>query len=286
MRQKAQQFDPRQTMCRTGFEVFHYRDAQPGEVEVHHHDFYEVYLFLSGEVDYWVDGRLYRLQPGDVLLINPMELHRPIVKADTAYERIVLWIEKKYLESFSTEAVSLTRCFDHSRPEHSNLIRPSALWRSDITARMNALAREYYSEEYGGTLYADGLFLQLMVELNRLALQDDGEQLREESSVLASKVLAYIGEHYAEELSLESLAAQFFVSKYHLSHEFSRTVGVGVYRYLTLKRLLIAKQLMDDGVPPGDVYAFCGFRDYTNFYRAFKAEYGISPRACGSGKKE
>ena len=111
------------------------------------------------------------------------------------------------------------------------------------------------------------------------------EQLREESSVLVSKVLAYIGEHYAEEVSLESLAGQFFVSKYHLSHEFSRTVGVGVYRYLTLKRLLIAKQLMDDGVPPGDVYAACGFRDYTNFYRAFKAEYGISPRACGVGKK-
>lgn len=274
-------------MCRTGFEVFHYRDAQLGEVDVHHHDFYEVYLFLSGEVDYWVDGRLYRLQTGDILLINPMELHRPIVKTDHAvYERIVLWIEKKYLESFSTDTVSLTRCFDHSRPEHSNLLRPSVLGRSDITARLNALVREYYSEEYGGTLCADGLFLQLMVELNRLALLDDGEELREEPSVLASKVLAYIGEHYAEELSLESLAQQFFVSKYHLSHEFSRTVGVGVYRYLTLKRLLIAKQLMDDGMPPGDVYASCGFRDYTNFYRAFKAEYGISPRACGLGKSE
>lgn len=286
MRQKAQRFDPRQTMCRTGFEVFHYRDARPEAVEVHHHDFYEVYLFLSGEADYWVDGRLYRLQAGDILLINPMELHRPIVKAEAAYERIVLWIEKKYLESFSTGTVSLTRCFDHTRPEYSNLIRPSALWRSDITARLNALVREYYSEEYGGGLCADGLFLQLMVELNRLALQDDSEQLREESSVLVSKVLAYIGEHYAEEVSLESLAGQFFVSKYHLSHEFSRTVGVGVYRYLTLKRLLIAKQLMDDGVPPGDVYGACGFRDYTNFYRAFKAEYGISPRACGAGKNE
>ncbi len=286
MRHKAQQFDPRQTMCRTGFEVFHYRDVQPEEVEVHHHDFYEVYLFLSGEADYWVDGRLYRLQTGDLLLINPMELHRPIIKADTAYERIVLWIEKKYLESLSTEDVSLTRCFDHSRPEHSNLLRPSALWRSDITARLNALVREYYSEEYGGALCADALLLQFMVELNRLALQDDGTELREEPSVLASKVLAYIGEHYAEELSLDVLAQRFFVSKYHLSHEFSRTVGVGVYRYLTLKRLLIAKQLMSDGVPPGDVYAACGFRDYTNFYRAFKAEYGISPRACGVGKNE
>lgn len=273
-------------MCRTGFEVFHYRDAQPGEVAVHHHDFYEVYLFLNGEADYWVDGRLYHLQTGDLLLINPLELHRPIVKAgETAYERVVLWIEKKYLENLSTERVSLTRCFDHSRPDHSNLLRPSALWRSDLTARLNALVREYYSDEYGGALCADGLFLQFMVELNRLALQHDGEALREESSPLVSKVLAYMAEHYAEELSLDSLAQHFFVSKYHLSHEFSRTVGVGVYRYLTLKRLMIAKQLMNDGIPPGEVFSACGFRDYTNFYRAFKAEYGISPRAC-TGRSE
>ena len=77
------------------------------------------------------------------------------------------------------------------------------------------------------------------------------------------------------------MAARFFVSKYHLSHEFSRAVGIGVYRYVMLKRLLIAKQLLVEGTPPGEVYALCGFRDYTNFYRAFKAEYGISPRACG-----
>ncbi|MBE6757752.1 MAG: helix-turn-helix domain-containing protein [Ruminococcaceae bacterium] len=286
MLRQAQQFDPRQTMCRTGFEVFHYRDARPEEVAVHHHDFYEVYLFLSGEVDYWVDGRLYHLQTGDLLLINPLELHRPIVKADnTAYERVVLWIEKKYLENLSIENVSLTRCFDHSRPDHSNLLRPSTLWRTDITARLNALVREYYSEEYGSAVCADGLFLQFMVELNRLALQNDSNLLREESSPLVSKVLAYMAEHYAEELSLDSLAQQFFVSKYHLSHEFSRTVGVGVYRYLTLKRLLIAKQMMDDGVPPGEVFAVCGFRDYTSFYRAFKAEYGLSPRAC-TGRNE
>lgn len=283
MSSKAQLFDPRQTMRRSGFEIFHYRDTHLGDVELHHHDFYEIYLFLSGEVDYWVDGRLYHLQPGDLLLINPMEFHRPVVKGEgEAYERVVLWIERSYLEGLSTEGVSLTRCFDHALPTHTNLIRTSSLWRSDLTARMNALVREYYGDEYGSLLCANGLLLQLMVELNRVALQNDGGTQREESSPLVSKVLAYIADHYAEEMSLESLAQQFFVSKYHLSHEFSRTVGIGVHRYIILKRLLIAKQLMTDGVLPGDVFAECGFRDYTNFYRAFKAEYGISPRACVS----
>ncbi len=288
MLNKAQRFDPRQTMHRSEFEIFHYRDTHLGDVELHHHDFYEVYLFLSGEVDYWVDGRLYHLQPGDLLLINPMEFHRPVVKEEgDVYERVVLWIEKSFLEGFSTESVSLTRCFDHTLPTHTNLIRTSSLWRSNLTARMNALVREYYGDEYGGLLCAKGLLLQLMVELNRVALQNEDSVQRGESSPLVSKVLAYIADHYAEEMSLESLAQQFFVSKYHLSHEFSRTMGIGVHRYIILKRLLIAKQLMTDGVLPGDVFAECGFRDYTNFYRAFKAEYGISPRACvGRDEKE
>ena len=95
MRERAQRFDPRQNMHRSTFEVFHYREPKAAEVEVHHHDFYEVYFLLSGSVSYWSEGQIYSLQPGDLLLMDPMVLHRPIT---VAYERIVLWIDKNYLE--------------------------------------------------------------------------------------------------------------------------------------------------------------------------------------------
>lgn len=283
MRERAQHFDPRQTMQRQDFEIFHYREPQPEEVEVHHHDFYEVYLFLGGEAQYWVEGHIFHLQPGDLLLINPMELHRPIIKSDsTVYERIVLWIDKNYLESLSG-SVSLTRCFDNTIPTHTNLLRPSSVARSNLITRMGELVRESYGNDYGAQLCASGIFLQFMVELNRMSLNYGIIfEERDEPSGLVSGVLTYISEHYDENLSLEVLAAKFFVSKYHLSHEFTRAVGVGVYRYIILKRLLTAKQMLTDGMQPGEVYGKCGFRDYTTFFRAFKAEYGISPSACTS----
>ena len=62
MRERLQIFDPRQTMQRDTFEVFHYREPRPNSVEVHHHDFYEVYYLIKGEVEYWVDGRIIRMQ--------------------------------------------------------------------------------------------------------------------------------------------------------------------------------------------------------------------------------
>lgn len=286
MRERAQRFDPRQTMHCQDFEIFHYREPKPNEVEVHHHDFYEVYLFLGGEVEYWVEGRIFHLQPGDLLLINPMELHRPIVKPDcSVYERIVLWIDKNYLETLSQKDVCMTRCFDHTIPTHTNLLRPTNAQRSHIMTRMGELVRESYGSEYGNKLCASGIFLQLMVELNRMALQTAAlPEEREETPKLVAQVLSFINEHYKEDLSLEGLAGQFFISKYHLSHEFTNAVGVGVYRYIMLKRLLMAKQMLTDGIAPGEVYASCGFHDYTNFFRAFKAEYGISPSSCVSGK--
>lgn len=285
MRARAQHFDPRQTMQRQDFEIFHYREPKPDEVEVHHHDFYEVYLFLGGEAEYWVEGRIFHLQPGDLLLINPQELHRPLLKSGAAvYERIVLWIDKKYLNSLSSE-VDLTSCFDSTLPTHTNLLRPTSIQRSDIISRMGDLVRECYGTDYGSRLCASGIFLQFMVELNRMALVSDNRfEEREHQSQLVSNVLTYINEHYNEDLSLENIATRFFVSKYHLSHEFTHAVGVGVYRYIILKRLLTAKQMLTDGMAPGEVYGKCGFGDYTAFFRAFKAEYGISPGACVPGK--
>ena len=129
MAYRPQTFNTRQMMHRNTFEIFHYRDQSLQDVALHHHDFYEVYCLLDGQVEYWVDGRVLRLQPGDLLLISPSELHRPLVNG-AVYERIVLWINKAYLEGL-TEDGQLSRCFDPSLP---NLIRPNATERSALTA--------------------------------------------------------------------------------------------------------------------------------------------------------
>lgn len=91
--------------------------------------------------------------------------------------------------------------------------------------------------------------------------------------------MAYIQEHYREELSLDRLAGEFFVSKYYLSHRFKKTVNASVYRYIFQRRRLMAKDCLRGGVPPTECCERCGFRDYANFYRLFKAEYGVSPQA-------
>ena len=285
MKGQSQNFDPRQIMHSSNFEIFHYKEPKPDTVEVHHHDFYEIYFFLGGAVEYWVDGKTFHLEPGDFLLINPMELHRPIVAPESkTYERIVLWINKDYLEKLSSDSMNLTRCFDTTLPTHTNLLHPRTVQRTTLTMCLTELIREHYGSNLGNELYAHGLFLQFMVELNRLALHSPKPRaVKEESSTLVSQVLTYINEHFSEELSLESIAGKFYVSKYHLSHAFSSEVGVSIYRYIILKRLTSACQMLSEGKAAKEVCVGCGFSDYTSFFRAFKTEYGISPRDFASG---
>lgn len=270
MRRRAQSFDPRQVMKRGDFEIFHFRDPKMQEVPLHHHDFYEIYFFLSGRVDYLVEGINYTLNPGDLMLISPMELHRPTVAPEEAYERVVLWINAEYLRKKTEGTEFLERCF---QPGH-NLFHVS---RTQIPELIRRLAGEFGGQEGGASLYAEGLLLQLLAELLRLAAGSGDAAEARQSSPLIESVLHYIGEHYREEVSLDELAERFYVSKYHLSHLFRQTVGVSVYRYVLLKRLQHARQLLSEGESPGSAGRASGFPEYSGFYRAFRQVYGTSP---------
>lgn len=280
MASKLHTFNTRQKMNRNTFEIFHYRDAYIKEVALHHHDFYEIYFFLSGNVSYNIESRNYLLTPGDLLVISPEELHQPIFGAEQQnYERIVVWLNKSFLEQFNLSDQEVTWCFDASRPGHTNLLRPDGVTRELMNYLLMQLQQEAESENYGSELYSMACIAQLLVLINRLA-QREGQvsDSRVNADSVVYRVLGYINEHYNEDLSLDYLANKFFISKYHLSREFGRLVGTSVYRYIIQKRLVMAKQMMSSGMPTSTVYQHCGFGDYSNFYRAFKAEYQISPR--------
>ena len=275
-----QVFDPRQSMTRANFEVFHYRDAKFEGVAVHQHDFYEVYFFISGNVEYSVEGKSYHLNKGDLLLINPLELHQPRIGPDqNPYERIVLWINKTYLSRLCTNNTSLSQCFDNTNPQHSNLLRLTKAQQNYISSKLSELIEETRSADYGSDLAAEAILTRFLVELDRLTLSTDKKVDTDKTTTpLVSEVLSYINHHYCEKISLSTIADEFFVSKYYLSHAFHSVVGTSVNRYITLKRLINAKQMLSSGIKPTTAAIHCGFNDYAGFYRAFTAEYGITPK--------
>ena len=277
---QAHRFDPRQDMGREDFELQYKRDTYLQDVELHHHDFHELYFLISGDVTYTIESRQYHVMPGDLLLISPQELHQICIRPEMSdYERFVLWVDPQLLNRISTPLSDLSLNLASDSPRQSNLLRLKPEDAGHVQKLFEQLWQESENEGYGSDLLRQSLLIQLLVTINRLATHPSGYFEEEtHSSRAVSSVVDYVNLHYNEPLSLDMLADLVYVSKYHLSHEFNRQVGTSVYRYIQKKRLLIARQLLAQGVRPNEVFSKCGFTDYAGFYRAFRAEYSISPR--------
>ena len=186
---------------------------------------------------------------------------------------------KNYLSRLCTNNTSLSQCFDNTNPQHTNLLRLSRPQQKYISSKLSELLDEASSLDYGSDLAAEAVLTRFLVELNRLTLSTEKKADTEKNqSPLVSEVLSYINHHYCEKISLSSIADEFFISKYYLSHAFNSVVGTSVNRYITLKRLINAKQMLSSGIKPTTAAIHCGFNDYAGFYRAFTAEYGITPK--------
>lgn len=280
MHRQPQQYDPSQEMKYHDFELQHKRDFNLKDVALHHHDFYEIYFLTTGDVTYLIESKIIHVMPGDILLIPPGVQHQVLIRPEmSVYERYVLWVDPHAIRQLSSNRSDLLHMLSPAQTGGNNQLRLKPEARTEVQALLESLNRESNSEDYGSDLLRESLLTQLLVTINRL-LARHGSQLDEDTRMnrVVSQVINYVNLHYSEPLSLDLLAEKFYVSKFHLSHEFNRQVGTSLYRYIQRKRLLIARQLLAKGQRPSEVCTACGFSDYTGFYRAFKSEYGISPR--------
>ena len=63
------------------FKLFHLTDHEATHYSCHYHDFFKIMLFISGDVDYFIEGITYRLEPFDIVLIGAGDVHRPVIRS-------------------------------------------------------------------------------------------------------------------------------------------------------------------------------------------------------------
>ena len=278
MKKKTQVYSTRQTMLTNDYEIFHYSDKGLGKVSLHHHDFYECYYFISGDVTYMIEGKSYQLMPGDIILINSKELHQPIINnRDVPYERIVIWLNKNFLNTLCTEHANLKRCFEDEEKE--NVIRTDVEAQQSIRAILNKLLKLENYSGMGLELLYRAYVTELLILLNNLLFfNTERFNISFEKSNLIEEMIDYINSHLEETITIEELSQQFYLSRFHLLREFKKYSGTTLHKFIVQKKLILAKELILQGIPINQVYERCGFGDYSNFFRAFKNEYGVTPK--------
>lgn len=262
------------------FRLFHQRDKGV-KVDYHYHEFCKLLLLIAGSGSYVVDGKRYLLQSGDAVLIGNQSVHRPELDGNTAYERVILYIDPYFLQAESCDGCDLLACFSG---ENGHVLRlPEQQWQR-ILSMAAALEQEMSSDTQGREIVSKSLLLQLLVQLNRYMTQ--GQILRPDPILPKNDrildILRYLDEHLTEDIDIDQLANTFFISKYHMMRLFHRETGTTIHTYISQRRLLLAKEMISQGMRATEACYRCGFRSYSSFTRAYGKHFGTTP----TGKKD
>ena len=261
-------------MLRQDFQLSHNRDPYFRTMEFHAHDFLELYYFLDGSVTYYIEDQVYDLCHGDLLIIPAGKMHRPVIANEhAAYERMVLWITPQYLQSIDSPAGDLQKNLQKVG-EHGYCVP----FRGDETVFVTALLKKLLYMQKNDTdpkFCAGAVELYLWTIFRSYGVIDTTH--RNETQVIP-QVIRYITEHFGEPLTLEDIAAEFFVSKSYLNRHFKAYTNSTVYAYIMALRLTHARRMLREGIPAVEAGRECGFSDYSTFYKAFKTQTGLSPQ--------
>ena len=261
------------------FKIFHIRDKKDINFEYHHHDFSKIVILIDGDLTYYIEGKSYSLKPWDILFVNKNEIHKPIVNHNKYYERIVIWLNPDFIAKYAQCGNDLLRCFEIAVKNNYNLLRLNIKSIEIIKNLIQNIKNCDNSNEFGSEILKESLFIQLMVLMNRLFLNSDKnrdiEDIKYDKTI--EDVLNYINSNLENNLSIDTIASKFFISKYYLMRKFKNQTGTSIHSYIVKKRLMLARSLISDGLSMNNVCCKCGFNDYSSFVRAFKNLYGVSP---------
>ncbi|MCW6073891.1 AraC family transcriptional regulator [Clostridium sporogenes] len=262
------------------FRFFHLKDKKDMEFRLHYHDFNKIIVFISGNVSYLIEGKAYKLKPWDILFVSSNDLHKVIINNDEPYERIIIWVNSKFLEMHNKNNSNLLTCFQLSSKLKINLFRMEEHNISLIKHTLFSLESATKDKEFGNIVLKNSLFIQLMVYLNRLFMNNTNhiEKNDIEYDKQIEEIINYIKENLQEDLCIDTLSSKFFINKYYLMHKFKSQTGYTLHKYIQQKRLAFSKSLIIKGHKITELYIKCGFGDYSSFIRAFKKAYGISPK--------
>lgn len=246
-------------------------------LQFHSHAFYELICCRNNcGAEYLVGTERYKLQKGDIIFVPPDISHRAILPEQVTepYIRDVLWLSTEFVNqslSIGAEYASLIM-------NNPILFRTTGTRWDFICELFRTGVKEAEQKELGWEAFVIGNSLTILTYLYRASKDMHAKPLKAEKPELVDQVLAYIEQHLSEKITLADITHHFFVSESTITQTFRKKMNVSFYRCVTQRRLIAAKILIEKGIALDSVAEQVGFSDYSSFFRAFKQEYGISPR--------
>lgn len=248
--------------------------ADKEELTFHLHDELEIYVYVSGDVDFIIGDSYKTLKHGDILFTFPNELHRPVIKSGAEYERFFITVPVDAFDSFDLCDRSPIACFLDAKITDTRVIELSDEEKRSFL-RTLAKISECISEGSENRYLAYSYLLRALYILNTaksISLPADTNL-----PPVLRDVLAFISENYAELSTVSEIAKHFHVSPSYLSSLFSKYMKAGMKQYLQYRKISGAKTMLAAGASVTDVCFECGFNSCSHFISVFKEATGMTP---------
>ncbi|MEG2699161.1 MAG: AraC family transcriptional regulator [Ruthenibacterium sp.] len=195
-------------------------------------------------------------------------------------EFFLITLSSELLSYLSDEGVSLAPCFEvvpsklivvHSSASITMLIK-------NLCHKLTAFPSE--QDAFASALFEKSILQMLIILILRACIQAELQaRPRCRRVLLIDDVFWFFQYLLCDEISLVRLEYEFYVSRYHIAREFKKQTGDTVHAYIIKAKLTMCKKLIAEGKPITEVYQLAGFGGYNNFFRAFKREYNMTPKA-------
>ncbi|CAG7654313.1 helix-turn-helix domain-containing protein [Paenibacillus allorhizosphaerae] len=262
------------------FGEYYYNWPKKKKFSFHSHALYEIFYLHSGKGDFWLGDRRISLHPGDLIIMDGLTPHGPKVYADDEYVRSMFQLDPSIIRYFDKQLHGLNPLLPFEQLIHCR-IRLTDEYRAEFEDMLLRLNRLYVRQD----LISSSRFLMAFYDM-LMFIYGRCEHLLGSTAIQASerersvrKIVSFIEHSYAEEITLDRLEKQVYLSKQYLSKIFREATGMTIIDFLHSRRINHAKLLfsLEQASSVTDVCYEVGFKNLSHFSRLFKEQEGISP---------
>ena len=260
------------------YRYFHLHDTAGQERSFHYHDFDKIVILKSGRVDYIVEDVTYALSPWSILLVKNHAIHKALIDKSEPYDRIIIYLNHSYFQSLMPGS-GMMDCFENSAGPEKCLLLPGKEEIRELSEATESYERMLSDDRFGADTVRETEIIRILVYISRFSREADPGRASLSASYdrKIAETLAYINANLRKDLTVDTLAGNVFLSKYHFMRLFKEQTGSTVHAYIREKRLLYAARLIREGIPAVQASQESGFIDYSTFSRAFHDCFDIRP---------
>lgn len=243
----------------------------------HLHNHYELNLFISGDISFFIDGELFKPTKGDLFLINSTRIHGPKILSKSSYERAIIHFSSKLIQLIPQESLDLLKIFEKKNIIHLNQAETQDFIQ--ITDKLQNL-EEINQELFGKNILMQVYLIEILILINQTATNcnlDESFLTNDELSPIVSQIIHLIQENLDQPISLNTIEKKLNMNKHYLNRLFKTELGISIYQFIQLNKISLAKKLLYQGISVTEVCDQLAYKDYSTFARAFKRVTELSP---------